>query len=187
MQNLPVLRALAANWGAIALRGVLAILFGILAWLWPGMTLAVLIILYAVYALVDGVMGIVVGIRGRNWGYALLGLVGVIAGLVAVAWPLLTALVLVTIIGVWAIVIGVMEIVTAIRLRNEIEGEWLLALTGALWVLFGAYALAFPGAGALSLVWLIGTWAVVIGVLEVILAFRLRRLAHHHGGTHATA
>jgi len=187
MQNLPVLRALAANWGAIALRGVLAILFGILAWLWPGMTLAVLIILYAAYALVDGVMGIVVGIRGRNWGYALLGLVGVIAGVVAALWPLLTAIVLVTIIAIWAIVIGVMEIVTAIRLRNEIEGEWLLALTGALWVLFGAYALFFPGAGALSLVWLIGTWAIVIGVLELILAFRLRRLAHHHGGTTAPA
>ena len=187
MQNLPVLRALAANWGVVALRGVLAILFGILAWLWPGMTLAVLIILYAAYALVDGVMGIVVGIRGRNWGYALLGLAGVIAGIVAAAWPLLTAIVLVYVIAIWAIVIGVMEIVTAIRLRNEIEGEWLLALTGTLWVLFGAYALFFPGAGALSLVWLIGTWAIVIGVLELTLAFRLRRLARHHGGTTATA
>jgi len=181
MENLPVLRALARNWGVIALRGVLAILFGVLAWLWPGMTLAVLIILYAAFALADGVMAIIVGIRGRSWGYALLGVVGVVAGLIAAMWPLLTAIVLVTIIAIWAIVIGVMEIVTAIRLRNEIEGEWLLALTGALWVLFGAYALAFPGAGALSLVWLIGTWAVVIGVLQLILAFRLRRLAHHHG------
>lgn len=177
MQTLPILRALARNWGAIALRGVLAILFGVLAWVWPGLTIAALVLLYAAYALTDGVTNLVAGIRGRHGTQVLIGILSLAAGLAAVIWPLLTEIALVILIGAWAVAIGVMEIVTAVRLRREIEHEWLLALTGALWVLFGAYILLFPGEGALSLLWLISTWAVVIGIMQLALAFRLRHLA----------
>lgn len=176
-----MLDMLIRHWWALALRGVLAILFGIMAIVWPGLTLATLILLFGAYALVDGVFAVVNGIssygeRKRWWVTVLEGLAGIVVGIVTFLWPDLTALTLLTIIGVWAIFTGVMEIVGAIQLRKVIEGEWLYILSGIASVIFGVLVILFPGAGALSLTWLIGLYALIFGVMFIILAFRLRGL-----------
>jgi uncharacterized membrane protein HdeD (DUF308 family) len=178
--GLPVLPLLARNWWALALRGLAAILFGILAFAWPGITLFVLVIFFGAYMLVDGIFAIVAAVRAageqaRWWLLLLEGILGVVAGLVAFFWPGLTALALLYLIAAWAIVTGIIEIVEAIRLRQEIVGEWALILGGALSVLFGVLLVVIPArAGLLSLTWLIGAYAVAFGVLLVILAFRVR-------------
>jgi uncharacterized membrane protein HdeD (DUF308 family) len=176
----PVLPLLARNWWALALRGLAAILFGILAFAWPAITLFVLVIFFGAYMLVDGIFAIVAAVRAageeaRWWLLLVEGILGVVAGLVAFFWPGLTALALLYLIAAWAIVTGIMEIVGAIRLRQEMVGEWALILGGALSVLFGVLLVAIPArAGLLSLTWLIGAYAVAFGVLLVILAFRVR-------------
>jgi uncharacterized membrane protein HdeD (DUF308 family) len=164
----------------LALRGLVAIVFGLLAFLWPGITLWALILLFGAYMLLDGVFAIVAGVRAagneaRWWLLLVEGILGVLAGIVAFLWPGLTALALLYFIAAWAIVTGIFEIVGAIRLRREIEGEWALILGGALSVRFGVLLIVIPApAGILSLVWLIGAYAVAFGVLLLILAFRLR-------------
>jgi uncharacterized membrane protein HdeD (DUF308 family) len=175
-----VLPVLARNWWALVLRGLAAILFGVLAFAWPGITLFVLVLFFGAYMLVDGIFAIVAAVRAageedRWWLLLVQGILGVLAGLVAIFWPGLTALALLYFIAAWAIVTGIMEIVAAIRLRREIEGEWALALSGALSVLFGVLLVVLPApAGLLSLVWLVGAYAVATGVLLLILAFRVR-------------
>jgi uncharacterized membrane protein HdeD (DUF308 family) len=175
-----VLPTLARNWWALALRGLAAILFGILAFAWPGITLFVLILFFGAYMLVDGIFSIVAAVRAageeeRWWLLLIQGILGVLAGLVAFFWPGLTALALLYFIAAWAIVTGILEIVAAIRLRREIEGEWALGLSGALSVIFGVLLIVLPApAGLLSLVWLVGAYAVATGVLLLILAFRVR-------------
>ena len=176
----PVLSLLSRNWWALALRGLAAILFGILAFAWPGITLFVLIVFFGAYMLVDGIFAIVAAVRaagdGARWWLMLLeGILGVVVGLVAFFWPGLTALALLYLIAAWAIVTGIMEIAAAIRLRREVVGEWALVLGGAFSVLFGVLLVVIPArAGLLSLTWLIGAYAVVFGVLQVVLAFRVR-------------
>ncbi len=176
----PVLPLLSRNWWALALRGLAAILFGILAFAWPGITLFVLILFFGAYMLVDGIFAIVAAVRAagdeaRWWLMLLEGILGVVVGLVAFFWLGLTALALLYLIAAWAIVTGIMEIAAAIRLRREVVGEWALILGGALSVLFGVLLVVIPArAGLLSLTWLIGAYAVVFGVLLVVLAFRLR-------------
>jgi uncharacterized membrane protein HdeD (DUF308 family) len=176
----PVLPVLSRNWWALALRGLAAILFGILAFAWPGITLFVLIIFFGAYMLVDGIFAIVAAVRAageqaRWWLMLLEGILGVVVGLVTFFWPGLTALALLYLIAAWAIVTGIMEIAAAIRLRREMVGEWALILGGALSVLFGMLLVVIPArAGLLSLTWLIGAYAVVFGVLLVVLAFRVR-------------
>ena len=145
-------------WWMLVLRGAVAILFGILAFMWPGVTLSVLILLFGAYALVDGIAAIIVGIkeygdRERWWATLLSGLVSAAAGLVTFLMPGLTAIALLSLIAFWAIVRGVFEIMAAIRLRHEIEGELLLGIGGALSIAFGLLMLFFPGAGALAVVW----------------------------------
>ena len=178
---------LSLNWSALAIRGVIAIAFGIIAFLLPGLTLGALILLFAAYAIVDGVSHVVTGIRQRSGdgpdGLMILGgIVGVAVGVIAVILPGVTALFLLALIGAWAIVTGAAEIVAAYRLRKAISGEWLLALQGILSIAFGVYVWLFPGAGALAVVWLIAAFAIASGVILLMLAFRMRSLARGAGG-----
>jgi uncharacterized membrane protein HdeD (DUF308 family) len=168
-------------WWMLVLRGAVAILFGILAFMWPGVTLSVLILLFGAYALVDGIAAIIVGIkeygdRERWWATLLSGLVSAAAGLVTFLMPGLTAIALLSLIAFWAIVRGVFEIMAAIRLRHEIEGELLLGIGGALSIAFGLLMLFFPGAGALAVVWWIAAFSIVYGVVMLALGFRVRGL-----------
>ena len=179
MPHIPLLQELTKHWWLVLLRGIAAIAFGILAFIWPGVTLFTLIILYGVFALIDGVIALVAALASRSqtvprWWLVLTGILGIAAGLIAMLWPGITALVLILFIGAWAVVRGVMEILAAIQLRKQIEGEWLLALAGALSMLFGLGVLVFPGSGALALVWLIAIYAIAIGVVMIMLALRLR-------------
>jgi uncharacterized membrane protein HdeD (DUF308 family) len=171
--------ALSQNWSMIALRGVAAILFGILALALPGITLLALVLLFGAYALVDGVLNLVAAVRGRQgrgpwWLLVIEGLVSIGAGIAAVVLPGITALVLVYIIGAWAIVTGVLELVAAVRLRKQITNEWWLALGGVLSIVFGVLVMLAPGAGALAMVLWIGAYAIVSGAMLLGLAFRLR-------------
>jgi uncharacterized membrane protein HdeD (DUF308 family) len=173
---------LATNWWALAIRGCLAILFGIVTFVLPAVTLASLVLLFGAYAMVEGVFNIVAAVRGRRseqpwWALLIEGLVSIGAGIVTFAMPGLTALVLLYVIAAWAVVTGVFEIIAAIRLRAQIENEWWLGLSGALSIAFGVLMMAFPGAGALAVVLWIGAYALVFGAMLIALAFRLR--SHH--------
>jgi uncharacterized membrane protein HdeD (DUF308 family) len=174
--------ALAKNWWMLLLRGVAAIIFGVLAFAWPGMTLLTLIMFYGAFALIDGVLAVVAAITGGapapRWWLAIVGLLGIATGLLVFMMPGLTALVLLYFIAGWAIATGVFQIIGAIRLRKEIDDEWYLILGGVVSVLFGIGVMMAPGAGALALLWIIGIYAVVIGVIMVGLAFRLKKFAH---------
>jgi uncharacterized membrane protein HdeD (DUF308 family) len=171
--------SLAKNWWALALRGVAAMIFGVLAFVLPGVTLAVLVLLFGGYALVEGVLNVIAAVRGRGddqpwWALLLEGLVSIAAGIVAFVVPGVTELALLYIIAAWAIVTGALEIVAAIRLRRWITGEARLVLNGVLSIAFGVLTMLMPGAGALSLAWLIGAYAIVFGALLLGLSFRLR-------------
>lgn len=173
-----MIRPLAANWWLILLRGVFAILFGLVALIFPGITLVTFVWVFGAFVLIDGVTSIAAAIRGGTmtprWWLAVVGLSGVAAGILAIVWPGMTALILITFIGVWSIVRGVFEIVGAIRLRQHIDNEWMLVGAGLLSVIFGVAVLVAPGAGALALAWLIGVYAVASGLMLVGLALRLR-------------
>jgi len=171
---------LTRGWWRLLVRGLVAIAFGVFTWLRPGLSLAALVLVSGIYCTADGILGIWTAIAGRNdndywWVLLLAGIVGVGVGAVTFAAPGLTAVALLVYIAVWALVKGVLEIATAIRLRKEIQGEWLLVVGGAASVAFGALLLARPGAGVLAVLWLIAAYAVVFGVLLVLLAFRARR------------
>ena len=173
---------LRTNWWALVLRGVLGILLALAAFALPGVTIAVLVTVWGVYALVDGVFAIVSAVRAakgkHRWGAFLFeGLLGILAGLIAIFNPLLTAGLFVYMIAVWALLTGVLEIVAAIRLRREIQGEWLLILTGALSILFGFAIMMNPVAGAVVLVWWIAAYGLVFGILLIVLGFRLKSWA----------
>jgi uncharacterized membrane protein HdeD (DUF308 family) len=170
---------LARNWWAIVLRGVAGIIFGILAFVMPVATLAALVLLFGAYALVDGVFNIIAAITGRTggqpwWMLILAGVVGIAAGLVAFFMPGITAVALTYVIAAWAVVIGVLEVVAAIRLRKVIANEWWLGLSGALSIVFGVLLMLAPAVGALALVLWIGAWAFIYGIALAILGFRLR-------------
>jgi uncharacterized membrane protein HdeD (DUF308 family) len=170
------------NWWAIALRGVVAILFGIIAFLMPGPTLLALVTLFAAFALVDGVFTLVTAIRranrGPDWMLVIGGIAGIAIGIIGLVSPGTMTIVLLAWIAAWAILTGVVAIVAAYRLRRVLEGEWLLALNGAVAVIFGLYLVIFPGAGAVAILWLIAAWAIISGVILLALAFRLRSRGH---------
>lgn len=174
-----MINAFARNWWVLALRGLLAVLFGLATFVWPGITLFVLVLLFGAYAFVDGIFALVAAFsdrvgKQRWWVLLLEGLAGIAAGILTFIWPGMTAFVLLYLIAAWAIVTGVLEVMAAIRLRREIEGEWLLALGGIASIVFGVLMAIWPGAGALAVVWLIGSYALVFGLLLIFLAFRLR-------------
>ncbi len=177
MENL--ISRLAQDWWVFLIRGIAAVIFGIAAFIWPGLTLAVLIMLFAVYVLVDGIFGLVYAIRNRArlnhlWVWVVEAILGIAVGLLTFFMPGVTALVLLMFIAAWAIVGGILRIAAAVELRKQITGEWLLIAGGALSVLFGILLIVMPGAGIISVVWLIGLYSVLFGVLLVGLAMRLK-------------
>jgi uncharacterized membrane protein HdeD (DUF308 family) len=169
-------------WWVLALRGIFGIVFAVLALMWPGLTLLTLSVLFGAWALASGAVAVTGAVRQRRtdddwWLPLLLGLVSIGAGIVALWNPVLTALVLVLVMGANALVSGVLDIVAAIRLRKAIRGEWMLALSGIASIIFGALVFLFPAAGAFALVWLISVYALVSGALLLVAAFRARALA----------
>jgi uncharacterized membrane protein HdeD (DUF308 family) len=167
------------NWWMPALRGLIAVIFGILAIIWPGLTVLTLIIFFGAFAIVDGVFAIGTAIwraeqRMEWWPLLAEGILGIIIGIIAFVWPSLTALGLLYVIGAWAIITGAVEIVAALRLRAMIPNEWFLIVSGALSVLWGLILFIFPGTGAIALVWLIGIFAIIYGVALIAFAMRVR-------------
>jgi uncharacterized membrane protein HdeD (DUF308 family) len=176
MPDAPIARALAGHWSSLAIRGVCALVFGILSLMWPALSLATLVIIWGVYALIDGGVALIAGFKSKIWSLAFIGLMGVLAGIYAFVNPAMTALVLLYVIAVWAIITGLLAIYVAIHLRKELTGEWMLALAGVLSVLFGVLLIARPGAGAMAVVLLIASYAIAFGVLMLLLAFKLKGL-----------
>jgi len=164
-------------WWVILLRGLFAILFGVLAFAYPGLTLASLVMVYGIFVCADGLVALFGGMGNSLWPSLLVGLAGVAAGLLTFFYPGVTALVLLYFIAAWAIVKGVFEIAIALKLRKVIEGEWALILAGVLSVAFGILVFLFPGAGAVSVIWIIGAYALAFGVLLVMVSFKVKKLA----------
>ena len=171
-----MLVALSENWWVLALRGLLAMLFGFAALFLPLGTLEAVGRLFGVYASLEGALVVFIGMRGTRYRGAFIaeGVFGIVAGLVALAWPGVTALVLLYVVAIWAILSGVAEVIAAVALRREIEGEWVLFLVGVLSVVLGVTMTVLPGVGLLSLIWLVGGYALAIGVAMIVLAFRVR-------------
>jgi uncharacterized membrane protein HdeD (DUF308 family) len=179
----------------VALRGVLAIIFAAVAFGWPGITLMAVVWLWGAYALVDGIFTSLLALRAvedeEPWAALMVrGLCGIVAGMVAFNWATITALMLAYVVAVWAILAGLSEVATAVRLRRELTGEWLLAAAGALSVALGVLLIANPEAGLLAWVWLIGAYALLAGIVLVALGMRLRSIgrgARPHFGAPAKA
>jgi uncharacterized membrane protein HdeD (DUF308 family) len=171
--------SLAQNWWLILLRGIFAVLFGVLTFAWPGITLLTLVTLFGAYALIDGVFSVAAAIRGdgagARWWLAIVGVAGIVAGAGTFVFPGMTAFLLLTFISVWMIVIGGMEIAGAIALRKVIDNEWMLVAGGLLSLLAGIALLAWPGPGALGLLFAIGGYAILYGIVLIALAFRLKK------------
>ena len=178
---LPMMGLFTKNWWVLLLKGLVAILFGVLAFSRPGITVAALVLLFGAYALVDGIftlIGAFAGWRHREdrWLLVLEGLLGIGAGFVTLHAPVLTAVALVFFIAAWALATGVLKIVEAIRLRREISGEFWLVLSGIASVVFAFLVMMRPAAGALAMAWLIGWFALIMGVMLVMLSLRMRSL-----------
>ncbi|MEY2588969.1 MAG: hypothetical protein QOJ67_953 [Acidimicrobiaceae bacterium] len=170
------------HWWSPAVRGAVAVLFGIVTLIWPGLTVWALVLLFGFFALLDGVSTLAaVATRdpeteGHRLYFFVIGLVSVGAAIIAFAWPSITALALLWVIAAWAFLSGVMEVALAIRLRKEISNEWLLGLVGLLSIAFAVMLVITPGAGALVITWLIAWYAIIVGVLLLALSWRLRKL-----------
>lgn len=164
--------------GILVLRGVCAILFGLLAFLLPGITLASLVLLWGAYALVNGVLALVMAVRAPRGSdgratTALMGVLGIAAGILTAIYPGITALTLLLWIAAWAVITGIFEVIAAVQLRRLIPRTGVLAASGVLSILFGVLLFARPGAGALSIVWLIGAYAIAFGALMLAFGFTL--------------
>jgi uncharacterized membrane protein HdeD (DUF308 family) len=178
--------ALIRNWWAVVLRGVVALLFGVLTIVNPGLTVAVLVVMFGAYAVVNGLFTIIQAVASRHgerhWAALVVsGVLSVALGLLTFFMPGLTAMVLLYLIATWAIIVGITEIMTAVRLRKVVTGEWLLIVAGVLSLIFGVFLIVFPGAGAIAVALWIGTYAIMLGVLLIALGFRLRRWGRAHG------
>jgi len=176
MAALSVGDALAKQWWVWLVRGILAVLFSIMAFAWPSLTLLALVLLFGVYVLMDGLVVVWVGAGARAWWLVIAGVLGVIISIYTFINPGTTAVALVYLIAVWAILRGLLEIIAAIQLRREISGGWALIIAGILSIFFGGVLVARPSAGALAMVWLIGAFALLFGVMMIVLAFRVRAL-----------
>ena len=173
-----MLEMLSRYWWAFVVRGIVAILFGILAYAWPGITLATLIIFFGAYVLIDGILLVIKtigkwGVREDRWFLLLEGLLGIGIGVITFVAPGITAIVLIFYIAAWGLATGVLEIAAAVRLRKEIQGEGWMILSGIASILFAILVMFFPGAGALGLLWLIAAYAIIFGVMLVILGLSL--------------
>ncbi|BAZ09003.1 hypothetical protein NIES4071_08090 [Calothrix sp. NIES-4071] len=170
---------LARNWWVVALRGAIAILFGLAALFLPRITLSTLVFLFGAFVLGSGILLVMTAFKDRlnnahGWLLLIEGAISIILGVLVFAFPAITALVLLHFIAAWAIMIGILEVIAAIGMRKEIENEWLLFLVGIGSVIFGVSLAIWPGAGALAILWVIGIYAIFFGILLLILAFRLR-------------
>jgi uncharacterized membrane protein HdeD (DUF308 family) len=176
-----ILETLKRHWWVPVLRGIAAIVFGVIAFAYPGLTIAVLVIFFGAWALVDGIFRVVGAIAGRSsdpeWGFHLIiGIIGIIIGVITFRAPQITALALLIYVAAWALMIGASEIAMAIKLRKEIKGEWFLILMGLASIIFAVLLMWNPAPGALALIWLIGSYAIVFGVLAIFFGFKLRSL-----------
>jgi uncharacterized membrane protein HdeD (DUF308 family) len=177
-----MLSLVSRDWWVYAVRGIAAILFGIMALVWPGPTLAALVLLFGAYALVDGVALLVALARGdvlakrHKWVTALMGAVSIGVAIATFVWPGMTALTLLYLVAFWAIAMGTLQIVAAIEFRREIDGEFWMILGGIGSIVFGVLLVAFPGAGLVTLVWLVGFWAELYGITSLGLAYQLHSI-----------
>lgn len=174
---------LASHWWVLLLRGLAAIAFGVIAFIWPTMTLLTLVLVYGGFALIDGVLSIVGAIADREkssstWLLAAVGVLGIAAGVLALLWPAFIAVGLVLYVGLWALFRGVVDVFTAIQLRKEIPHEWALLVSGLLSILFGFLIFMAPSFGVLAVIWPIAACAILAGLFLCALAFRLRGLAY---------
>jgi uncharacterized membrane protein HdeD (DUF308 family) len=172
---------LARNWWVLVLRGVIAILFGVLAFIWPGITLAALVLLFGAYVLVDGIFAIVLAIGGwkerdDRWLLLLEGILGIGIGIMTFLAPEITSVGLLLFIAAWSLATGILKIIAAIRLRQRIEGEWWLGLSGVASILLAGLLMWNPVAGALGLIWFIASFAIALGVVLIMLGFKVRRV-----------
>lgn len=180
---------LAYNWWTVALRGLLAVVIGLIAFVFPGLTLRVLVFMFGAFTLTEGVFLLVSGVRSRRehrrWlALILQGILGILVGILAFVVPMATAVGLLSLIAFWAIISGVIEIAVAIQLRKHIEGEWMLVLDGVVTILFGMFLMVLPRPGFLALIWTTGAFWTASGILLLMLAFRLKKedrpsLANH--------
>jgi uncharacterized membrane protein HdeD (DUF308 family) len=179
MEN--IAKSITNQWWLLIVEGILAVAFGVVAWVWPDLTVATLIILFGAYAIAFGVMNFVAaaGLRREGespWPFIFRGLLGIGLGVVVIVWPDISALTLLYVIAAWAVVTGVTEVIAAIELRKLIENEWFLGLAGVASIVFGVLVAIYPGAGAVALVWTIGVYAIVVGILLIALGVRLHGL-----------
>jgi uncharacterized membrane protein HdeD (DUF308 family) len=175
---------LSKNWWMLLIAGLAALVFGVLSFIYPGMTLAILVSFYGAYALVDGIFRVIASVnqgeRGQPWGFLLIsGIISILAGIVTFFYPGITAAVLYWIIAIWAIVHGILEIAAAIQFRRIVPHDWALALGGVLSILFGVLLFLYPASGILTLIWLIAIYAVLYGIVQIMLAVRV----HNYSGS----
>jgi uncharacterized membrane protein HdeD (DUF308 family) len=183
-----VVRTLSQNWWLVLLQGVLSVVLGILALVWPGVTLGVVLVLWGLFTLLNGVVDVfaALGAAGshRSWGWRLAGgLVGILAGLVILRWPGLSALFALYVVAIWAIMMGIVRIVGTIADHDALPHAWIVALAGTVSVLFGIAMFAWPGVGLLTLIYLVGSYAIVYGLITCVIAFRLHSLPGRFAGT----
>ncbi|MFN9478106.1 MAG: HdeD family acid-resistance protein [Betaproteobacteria bacterium] len=169
-------------WWALLIGGIASVVFGVLAFAWPGPTVLILALFFAAHVLVEGVFVAIGAWRARGerqhwWMWLVLGLLGTVAGAIGLWLPAAAAGALLLLIACYALAAGVLLVWAGIKLRHEIKGEWALMLLGAVSLLFGGYMVAQPAAALLGLVWAVGAWAIAAGVLKIVLAFKARRFA----------
>jgi uncharacterized membrane protein HdeD (DUF308 family) len=174
-----MLEYMARNWGVILARGIVAVLLGVAVLVWPSAAATTLVYLWGAYAVADGVMSLIMAFQSwpamsNRWIMGLQGVVGIVAGIIAFVWPGMTAVALIYVVAFWAIFIGILEVIAAVELRKELTGEFWLGLSGVLSVVFGVLLFIYPSSGLLSLMWLLGIYAIVDGVSRIVLSLQLR-------------